>query len=121
MQEIQRLAELSVARGCGFAALAIFTVMVGLSFEPALAFRAGAALTTLLLCVLALRAARAPAEDHRRTELWVLLPKSVRPAEPYAQRLIATARRDAYLRYARFSAGAAAALWGTAIVGSLIA
>ena len=38
MEEIRRVAFESVMRACGFGSLAIFCVMVGLSFDPKLAF-----------------------------------------------------------------------------------
>ncbi len=41
MHLIERLAAVSVARGCGFAILAIAMLMLGLSFNPAKALELG--------------------------------------------------------------------------------
>ena len=42
----------TVLRACLFGSLAIFCVMVGMSFEPRLAFQAGGTLTTLMAVIL---------------------------------------------------------------------
>ena len=39
MEDMRRVAFETVSRACGFGSLAIFCVMVGLSFDPAPAFR----------------------------------------------------------------------------------
>jgi hypothetical protein len=49
LQKIERLAYISVARGCGFAALAIVTFMVGLSGDMVSSLEAGGSLA-LLVC-----------------------------------------------------------------------
>ena len=41
MEEMRRIAYETVLRACGFASLAIFCVMIGLSFLPRSAFQAG--------------------------------------------------------------------------------
>ncbi len=73
MDTIRTLADLSIRRGCAFAALAIVLTMMSLSFDPALAFRAGGAMAALLCLGLALAGWWAPQRDMRRTELWMLL------------------------------------------------
>jgi hypothetical protein len=60
LARVEYLAELSVARGCGFAALAILTLMVGLSWDAALACRLGGVLVLLVCALLLLKAWRAP-------------------------------------------------------------
>lgn len=57
MEELQKAAFTSVARGCGFAMLAIVCVMVGLSFEPRAAFQAGGMLTLIMTLILLVRRA----------------------------------------------------------------
>ena len=52
------IAFATVLRACGFGSLAIFCVMIGLSFEPRAAFQAGGFLTTLMTLILASRHAR---------------------------------------------------------------
>ena len=45
MDDMRRIAYETVLRACGFGSLAIFCVMIGLSFEPRVAFQAGGMLT----------------------------------------------------------------------------
>ena len=72
-------------RACGFGSLAIFCVMIGMSFEPRAAFQAGGFLTTLMAGILMFKAREALTKNYRRTEMWLYLPKEVRPPEAYAQ------------------------------------
>ena len=74
-----------VLRACGFGSLAIFCVMIGLSFEPRAAFQAGGFLTLLMTVILILKAYEARTKDHRRTEMWLYLPEERRPPKAYAQ------------------------------------
>lgn len=119
MERIRACAELSVRRGCGFAALAILTFMFGLSAAPVLALRAGAILTALASVVLFLKALRAPNRDYRRTELWVLLDRNHGLPEAHAERIINTVLRDVYLRYAEFAGLIALTLWALTLIGRL--
>ena len=48
MEDMRRIAYETVLRACGFGSLAIFCVMVGMSFMPRSAFQAGGFLTTLM-------------------------------------------------------------------------
>ncbi len=116
MEKLRQVAFLSVGRAVGFAGLAIFTVMVGLSFDPLLALRTGGILLLLLIAVLLLKAQRAATMDHRRTEAWLLLDSGDRPDEHFAGRAISAALRDAFLWFAHWTAGVAALVWGFAIV-----
>lgn len=109
MNEIERLAELSVGRACGFAGLAIFTVMVGLSFDPLLSARTGAILLSLAVVVLRYRAWSVRRADYRRTEVWLLL-EDKKP-HPAASAVILRALRDVYVRFADWAAGTAVVLW----------
>ena len=114
LARIEAVADTVVRRACGFAGLAIFCVMVGLSFAPLACVKAGATLTTLLGVVLAGKAWNAPQRPYRHTELWIALDKRHGLAESYAQRLIGTALRDTYIRYAELAGGTALALWALA-------
>ncbi len=73
MDILQTLADISIRRACGFAALGIGTVMLSLSFDLELALRSGATLTTIAGAVAWLLAVIAPQRDIRRTELWSML------------------------------------------------
>lgn len=118
--KLEQLAHLSVARGCGFAALGIATMMVGLAGHMPTAFKAGGILLLIVCLVLILKAARAGRRRYRDTELWVMLEPNERPSEAVAQRVIASALRHMYLCFARrFALGAALLLTGSLILGVL--
>ena len=100
LDQIERQARLSVARGCGFAALAILTFFVGLSSEPGLAFKSAGVLALLTAAVLLIKARIAPRRPYKRTELWVMLKPDERPQEAIAQQVIGTVLRETYLFFA---------------------
>ena len=85
MEAMRRIAYETVLRACGFASLAIFCVMIGLSFLPRAAFQAGGFLSMVMTLVLVLKAYEARTKDHRRTEMWLYLPKESRPPQAVAQ------------------------------------
>lgn len=115
MEKLQRVAFLSVGRAVGFAGLAIFTLMVGLCFDPLLSLRSGGVLLLLLVAVLLLKAYRVDSTNYRRTETWLLLDSGDRPDERFAGRAVSGALRDAFLWFAHWTAGLAALVWGFAI------
>jgi hypothetical protein len=100
---IEGLAEISVARGCGFAGLAIGTFMVGLSWDMALASKVGGLLVLFVCVVLTVKAHRAVHRPVRNTELWMML-GSDRPSPAVAQHLVGEALRGCYLRFALHAA-----------------
>lgn len=118
MQKIDQLAHASVARGCGFAMLAIATFMVGLSAEFALALRAGGLGCLLMTFVLIAMSWRAGSTPYKHTELWLMLEPGERPQPAFAQMIIGNARRQAFLDFALRSAWLAlflllmAVFWG---------
>lgn len=94
-----------------FGALAIGTTVLGLIFEPALALKAGGALTLLMAAVLQLKAERAPFRPYRLTEVWLILDRRLGLPDEQAQRLVGTALQDVFQRYARLSLLVAVGLW----------
>lgn len=120
MEHMRRIAYETVMRACAFASLAIFCVMVGMSFQPRLAFQAGGFLTTLMSVILIIKAYEARTKPYRRTEMWLYLPKDLRPPEEYAQWASATVLRETYLTFARWTAAVAIGMWVIALVFSLI-
>ena len=120
MDHIRVIAYETVLRACGFGSLAIFCVMVGMSFSPRLAFQAGGFLTLLMALILIYKAWEAPTKNHRRTELWLYLPKEHRPPEGLAQWAVATAMRETYLTFARWTAAIAVAMWILALAFSFL-
>jgi hypothetical protein len=101
---IERLANISVGRACGFACLAIVTMMTGLSPEPALAFKAGGILMLMTCAALLLKAFNAPSRPYKSTEVWIMLPKQDRPSPDVAQALIGGTLQRVYLMFARHAA-----------------
>ena len=108
---MRRIAYETVLRACGFASLAIFCVMVGMSFMPRLAFQAGGFLTTMMAFVLVLKAYEARTKDYRRTEMWLYLEKDERPPADAAQWASATVLRETYLTFALWTSAIAIAMW----------
>lgn len=119
MNDLRRIAYEIVLRACGFACLAIFCVMIGLSFNPHLAFQAGGTLTIIMTGVLVLKAQEARTKNHRHTEMWLYLPKEQRPATNFAQRAVSSVMRETYLAFACWTAIVAIVMWAFALVFSL--
>jgi len=111
MDAIERCAQQSILRALGFAALAIGTVMLGLSFEPALCFRAGATLCLLVAAVLAFKGLEAPRRNVRHTEVWLLLDGNSGLPPERLQQAIGGVLRRYYFRYAEIALGVAGLLW----------
>jgi len=119
-RRMRLLAEISTARGCGFAGLAILCLMVGLSANIATTLKAGGYSALLVMTVLLLMAQRAPAKPFRQTEVWLMLEEAERPPEPLAQRLLSGVRRAAFLRFAAYHAVAAATMLTAGFVVGLL-
>jgi hypothetical protein len=119
MEHMRQVAFATVLRACGFGSLAIFCV-IGLSFQPRAAFRAGGFLTTLMTGILIFKAREARTKNYRKTEMWLYLPKEVRPPEAYAQWASSTVLRETYLVFAKWTAAIAIVMWVLALLFSLI-
>jgi hypothetical protein len=117
---MRRIAYETVLRACGFASLAIFCVMVGMSFMPREAFQTGGFLTTVMTLVLILKAHEARTKDYRRTEMWLYLEKDQRPPASYAQWASATVLRETYLRFALWTSLIAIVMWSIALLLPLV-
>jgi hypothetical protein len=120
MEPMRQIAFETVLRACGFASLAIFCVMIGLSFEPRAAFQAGGMLMLLMAAVLILKAYEARNKHHRRTEMWLYLSEEQRPPEAYAQRACAAVLQETYLTFARWSAAVSVAMGSLALLLSFV-
>jgi hypothetical protein len=119
MEPMRQIAFETVLRACGFGSLAIFCVMIGLSFEPRAAFQAGGFLTTMMAVILIFKAYEARKKNYRKTEMWLYLPKEVRPPEAYAQWASSTVLRETYLTFAKWTSAIAVAMWLLALVFSV--
>jgi hypothetical protein len=116
---IRQVAFMSTARGCGFGALAIVTGMFGLLGTPTLSLKLGGVCFLLTAAILILKAWRAPLMPYKKTELWLLLPDDQKPAAAFAQTVIASARVEAFYRFAHMSATLAAVFLTGALLATL--
>jgi hypothetical protein len=119
MQRIENLAELSIARACGFAALSIVCIMLGCSPNPALALKVGGMMTLASASVLAFRGHTALQRPYMRTELWTILPRHERPRVDVAQQIIGGVLKRVYLRFARQAAMLAVLLLAAALIAGM--
>ena len=119
MEYMRRTAYEVVLRACGFGSLAIFCVMIGMSFDAHLAFKTGGFLTIAMSGVLMIKAYEARTKPYRKTEMWLYLPKEQRPPESYAQWAASTVMRETYLTFARWTAAVSIVLWVLALLFSL--
>jgi hypothetical protein len=119
MEPMRRSAFQVVQRACLFGALAIFCLMVGLSYQLRMSFQAGGILTILMAVILIYKAHEARTKPYRKTEMWLYVPKDQRPPEAYAQWLSATVLRETYLTFALWTSAVAIALWAVALLISL--
>ena len=113
---MRRVAYETVLRACGFASLAIFCIMVGMSFMPREAFQTGGFLTTMMAGVLVLKAMEARTKDYRKTEMWLYLEKDQRPPANFAQWASATVLRETYLTFAMWTSAISVAMWMLALL-----
>lgn len=120
MEEIRRIAYDVVLRACGFGSLAIFCVMIGLSFLPRSAFQAGGFLSLIMTLILIAKAYEARTKDHRRMEMWLYLPKELRPPQAQAQQTISMVMRETYLTFARWSALISVMMLTAALLASVL-
>jgi hypothetical protein len=120
MEDMRRIAYETVLRACGFGSLAIFCFMVGLSFEPRIAFQSGGVLTMFMTGILFLKALEAPRKPYRRTEMWLYLSEAQRPPAASAQQLISVVLRETYLTFALWTSIIAIVMWGIAFGFALV-
>ena len=103
MQELEALALLSVRRACGFGAVAIATLMLGLAFAPGVAFGAGAVCFLLMALILYWKSDQALQQDHRKTELWLMLAEARRPPHDVAAVVVPRILHRTYLDHCRLA------------------
>ena len=120
MQRLQQAAEISVARGCGFAALAIFTFMVGFAGDIRLSLAVGGCMALLATFVLVIKALNTERTSYKRTEVWIMLEPEDRPLPEVAQKVIGQALREVYLRFAIHAAKLALGLLAASFLIRLV-
>ncbi len=119
MHPCERYTRFTLLRDAGFFAVAAVTMMIGFSFEPALALDIGASVALLFAVVQMFRASRLTEERFRHCEVWQALEPDERPAGPHGIRFALTAAQDEMLRFAKSAAGTAATLYGSGLSVSL--
>jgi hypothetical protein len=100
MQKVEELALISVSRAVGFAALAIGTMMIGLSSDLLNCLKAGGILTLMTSLILLMKGLRAPQRDYKRTEVWIMMSPDDRPNATVAQGVIGEVLKRTYLTFA---------------------
>lgn len=118
MEEIRRIGFETVLRACAFGSLAIFCIMVALSFNALVAFQSGGTLTLLMTGILVIKAFEARTKNHRRTEMWLYLPIELRPPAAAAQQITSTVMREIYLTFAMWTAMISIVMWVIALLFS---
>lgn len=103
MQELETLAVLSVRRACGFGALAIATLMLGMAFAPGMALGTGAVCCLLMSLILYWKSDQALQRDHRKTELWLMLAEARRPPHHVAAVVVPRILHRTYLDHCRLA------------------
>lgn len=120
MDQITRLAALSVLRALAFSTLAIGLAMATLAFDPALSLRVGGLCFLVLAAVMEYRASVYPRLRRiRESEVWIMLPDEARPPEALARRLIIPAMQLELRRKGLWVAGAAACCFCLSLVAGL--
>lgn len=119
---IERLAQISVARGVGFAALTVFCFMISFAGDTINMLRAGGTGALLITVALWMKAANANPQYFKRTEVWIMLDKPARPPDAIAAGMVTAARRAALMVWAyRVSVAAVAQLAGAFIWQTIMA
>ena len=119
MDRIRYYAEVSVLRALGFTGLGVMTLMLGLSFDPRLALRSAAVLLGITGAVLVAKSINAARRNYRRTEVWILLGRSIEFPEHRAQQIIGSVLKETYSRYARLVLTGALIAWAMSVIYGL--
>ena len=118
LQQIHRLAALSIRRDCSIAAGFICCLMFALFPFADVALRTGAVMTAILALTLTICARLMPERNYRQTEIWHSLQRNPDIPESQAGRVINEILAQEYRRHAEYAAWAAAGLW---VAGTLLA
>jgi len=118
LQQIRRLAALSIQRDCFVAAGFIFCLMFALFPFADVALRTGAVMTAMLALSLVISAKLMPERNYRQTEIWRSLDRNPGIPEALAGRVINEILAREYRRHAEYAGWAAAGLW---VAGTLLA
>lgn len=119
MDRFAEFAFSALARDASFVALAATTLMIGFSFDLALALHLGAQIALIFCLFLLYRVSVLTAERVRRTEAWRALAPGERPAGEAGLALARDGLQHALLRFAKGSSAAACILLTGSLAASL--
>lgn len=119
MDRIRYFAEVSVQRALGFTSIGLATLLLGLSFDPRLALQVVAAILGFTGVVLIVKSLTALHRNYRRTEVWILLGRTIEFPEHRAQQIIGSVLKDTYSRYARLVLAGAFVAWFLSVLYGL--
>lgn len=119
MNPCESYARFTLLRDAGFFAVAAITLMIGFSFEPALALDIGASVALVFAVVQLLRASNLTEERFRRSEVWRALRPDERPAGEHGMRFALSSLQEQMLRFAKTASGTAVALYGSGLTFSV--
>lgn len=100
MDDIDRLARVTVGRLCLYAAVAIAAAMAALSFNLRLAFQVGGILTLSLALLLVYKASAVDAPQQRRPNFPEVAGGLAPSTESHLRGLVVSALRQAYFSFA---------------------
>ena len=120
MDRLEKLAWVSVGRGCGFAGVALLTLMFAFSFHLPLAFKVGGIVALITCLFLLMKGWHAPNRPYKRTELWLMLKPEDRPPAAIAQRIIGQVLRRTYFTFALHSAFVASGFFALSLLLTIL-
>jgi hypothetical protein len=101
MEKIRQVANFCVGRAVLFGWLAIGLIMLSFSFNPMIAFRAGAVLALVMSSILLVKAFEAGRKNPKSTEVWLYLDDRSRPINDEAKQVFRNIMREVYGRFAQ--------------------
>lgn len=112
----ERYAHFTLARDASLFGVAAVMLMIGFSFEPALALDIGATVALVFALVQLVRYMRLTEDRFRHGEVWQSLRPNERPAGAYGVRVAHGAMQNQMLRFAKKASGAAIVMYGSGFV-----
>jgi hypothetical protein len=120
MEMMRTLVDYSIRRALSFTGLGGVTLMLALSYDPALSLRTGGNLLGLVCLTLLVAAWRAPRRNMRRSELWSLMLEHAGPLvqslpADEAQKRLSTTLRERLMWHADAVGIAALVMWAASL------
>lgn len=121
MEEINRLARITVSRACGYAAVAISAIMAALSYNLRMSFQMGGILCLIVALVLILKATSIDAAEERQSDRFGFQAEALPHTDNHLRRMVSYALREAYFTFARHAAGISGGLLAVSLGIGLMA